>query len=127
MRFLLLPHERSACSENLQAPVYPIEHAEARSLIHQSRRNAIVRHITAYYSHIPPRLYPYIFPLYHPYATDLLLHWSIPSEERSGFLLAHGPALGAGHGALDTIIQRVEQTTVKRAMYAETHRERSLI
>ena len=76
---------------------------------------------------IPAHLHPFIFPLYHPFAIHLVIHWAIPSEQRSGFLLVDGPVLGATHGSLNGAIREVEGRKETRSMYAETRRERSAI
>lgn len=74
--------------------------------------------------HIPDYSYPYIFPLYNPYCVDLVVFWEIPSQHRSGHLLVSGLTLGAGHAALQEIIEEAESAKVKRSMYAETQREK---
>jgi len=42
----------------------------------------------------------------------------------SGHINVHGVTLGAGHAALDGIIEEAESAKVKRSMYAETQREK---
>lgn len=44
-------------------------------------------------------------------------------ESRSGHVTIHGLTLGATHGPLQSIIEEVENSKVKRSMYAETVRE----
>jgi trafficking protein particle complex subunit 8 len=97
------------------------------SLLHQGRRNIIIRELVARHPYIAPALHPYIFPLYHPHSLDVVLFWDIPSEGRSGHVLVSGAILGAEHGALNAVIQDAEETKVKRSMYVETDRERSSI
>lgn len=54
---------------------------------------------------------------------DLIVFWEIPSQHKSGHLNVHGITLGAGHAALDAIVEEAEGTKAKRSMYAETQRE----
>ena len=77
--------------------------------------------------YITPALHPYIFPLYHPRSLDVLIFWDIPSTERSGHVLISGVNVGAEHGALNALIQEIQELKVKRSMYAETEIERSNI
>jgi len=53
----------------------------------------------------------------------MIVFWTIPSRNISGHINVHGITLGAGHAALDGIIEETESTKVKRSMYAETQRE----
>jgi trafficking protein particle complex subunit 8 len=111
----------------IQACADFLRQSNSRMLISRARRSASARSLAATYEHIPLRLHPYIFPVSHPQTVDFVFSWSIPSEERSGHLFICGPTLGANHGALGDIIREVEHNKVKRSMYAETHRERSLL
>jgi trafficking protein particle complex subunit 8 len=106
---------------------YSIKTPSIMSLLHQGRRNIIIRELMARHPYIAPALHPYIFPLYHPHSLDVILFWDIPSEGRSGHVLVSGGILGAEHGALNAVIQDAEETKVKRSMYAETDRERSSV
>ncbi len=97
------------------------------SLLHEGRRNIILRQLAAQHLYIATAIHPYIFPLYHPYSLDIILFWDVPSEGRSGHVLVSGPIIGAVHGALNAAIREVEEMKVKRSMYAETQRERESI
>ncbi|CAK5264890.1 unnamed protein product [Mycena citricolor] len=90
-----------------------------------SRRNHTLRQIAANHPHIPSRSFPDVFPLYNPHCVDVIVHWEIPAQERSGHVFVPGVTLGAGHAPLREILQEAENTKVTRSMYAETQRERT--
>ncbi|KAF8273905.1 ER-golgi trafficking TRAPP I complex 85 kDa subunit-domain-containing protein [Lactarius quietus] len=96
-------------------PSYSIQARSTMSLLHQGRRNIIIRH------------HPYIFPLYHPHSLDIILFWDVPSDGRSGHIIVSGAILGAEHGGLNAAIQDAEEMKVQRIMYAETQREKSSV
>jgi hypothetical protein len=73
-------------------------------------------------SYIPTSDLPFIFPLYTTRDVDFLVFWEIPQERRAGQILIPGLTLGAGHGALNDVLSRIEN--VARIMFAETTRER---
>lgn len=54
----------------------------------------------------------------------MVVFWEIPSQNRKGHITVYGTRLGAAHAALDDIIDRAENSKVKRSMYAETQREK---
>ena len=110
-----------------KAPSYSIQTRSMMSLLHQGRRNIIIRQLAAQHLYIAPANHPYIFPLYHPYSLDIILFWEVPSDGRSGHILVSGAILGAEHGALNAAIHEAEEMKVKRSMYAETQRERSSV
>ena len=110
-----------------KTPSYSIQARSTMSLLHQGRRNIIIRQLAAQHPYITPASHPYIFPLYHPRSLDIVLFWDVPSEGRSGHILVSGAILGAEHGALNAAIQEAEEMKVKRSMYAETQRERSSV
>ncbi|KAG6841941.1 hypothetical protein C0991_005121 [Blastosporella zonata] len=91
--------------QNIQSVVRPA----ILNLIYQSKRSA---------SH------PNIFPLYNPESVDFVVFWEIPSQQRCGYVTVSGLALGAGHAALNPIIEDAENAKVKRSMYAETQKEK---
>jgi trafficking protein particle complex subunit 8 len=94
------------------------------SLLHQGRRNLVARELVVRHPYVAPALHPYIFPLYHPHSLDVLIFWDIPSSGRSGHVLISGAIVGAEHGALNAVIQEVQELKVKRSMFAETEREK---
>lgn len=53
----------------------------------------------------------------------MIVFWTIPLQNISGHINVHGITLGAGHAALDGIVEEAESAKVKRSMYAETRRE----
>lgn len=91
--------------------------------IQSGRRKFASRTITHVHSYIPPASHPSIFPLYNPNCFDTIVFWTIPLQNISGHINVHGIVLGAGHAALDSIIEEAESAKVKRSMYAETRRE----
>ena len=91
--------------------------------IQSGRRKFSSQTIANVHSYIPPASHPSIFPLYNPTSLDMIVFWTIPSQNISGHINVHGITLGAGHAALDGIIEETESTKVKRSMYAETQRE----
>lgn len=96
-------------------------------LLHQGRRNSVARELVVRHPYVAPALHPYIFPLYHPHSLDVLIFWDIPSSGKSGHVLVSGAIVGAGHGALNAVIQEVQELKVKRSMFAETEREKSSV
>ncbi|KAF8913001.1 ER-golgi trafficking TRAPP I complex 85 kDa subunit-domain-containing protein [Gymnopilus junonius] len=91
--------------------------------IESGRRKFMLDSMTRLLPHISSSSLPAIFPLYNPFAVDLIVFWEIPSRGVSGHVTVHGTTLGATHGMLDGIIEEVESAKVKRSMYAETRRE----
>jgi hypothetical protein len=79
--------------------------------------------IAQVHSYIPPASHPSIFPLYNPTSFDVIVFWTIPLQSISGHINVHRITLGAGHAALDGIIEEAESAKVKRSMYAETRKE----
>ena len=53
----------------------------------------------------------------------MIVFWTVPLQSISGHINVHGITLGAGHAALDSIIEEAESAKVKRSLYAETRRE----
>ncbi|KAF7320299.1 hypothetical protein MKEN_00814700 [Mycena kentingensis (nom. inval.)] len=98
-----------------------------RHFISCSRRNTVLRDLSIRHPHIPERSFSSTFPLYHPNAVDVVVVWSIPSQERHGLVFVPGVTLGAGHAALQDVIAEAENAKVKRSIYAETQRERQEI
>jgi hypothetical protein len=96
----------------------------ARHFIYGGRRNIVSQAVTSSYTHAPVSSHPFIFPLYHPSAVDIVVFWEIPSQQRSGHLLVSNITLGAGHAALRDVIKEVEGGKLKRSIYAETQREK---
>lgn len=88
-----------------------------------ARRRTATSLLEAQYIHIPRDSHRYLFPLYHPNALDIVIHWSLPSEQRTGMLvLSNQLTLGASHGAFDSILESAASGKTKRTMYAETQR-----
>lgn len=110
-----------------KAPSYSIQARSTMALLHQGRRNIVMRQLATQHPYIAPAMHPYIFPLYHPHSLDIILFWDVPSDGRSGHIIVSGAILGAEHGALNAVIQEVEEMKVKRSMYAETQQERSRV
>jgi len=94
-----------------------------RHFLHCGRGKAVSRYVANAYPHIPSTFRPFIFPLYHPFALDVIVFWDIPSQQRSGHLLVT-MTLGAGHSALRDVLSQAEKSQSKRSMYAETRREK---
>lgn len=90
--------------------------------IHNGRWRFISGQLSRDFLSIPPDLYPMIFPLYNPAAIDFVFFWEIPSQNRSGYADLHGITLGAGHGALESMIE-AEKAKGSRNMYEEARRE----
>ncbi|KAF5317627.1 hypothetical protein D9611_015053 [Ephemerocybe angulata] len=63
-------------------------------------------------------------PLYNPASVDVAVFWEIPSQGRQGYTTIYGTRIGAAHAPLNDIIDKSENTKVKRSMYAETQREK---
>lgn len=93
--------------------------------VHSERRRLAARATVSAHPLIPSSTHSSIFPLYHPGAVDVLVHWSLPAQGRSGFVLATGVVLGAAHAPLRDALERAENTRPDRNMYAETTRERA--
>ncbi|KAF8167761.1 ER-golgi trafficking TRAPP I complex 85 kDa subunit-domain-containing protein [Crassisporium funariophilum] len=97
--------------------------AAIMNFIHTGRRAFASRTITQVHPYISPPSHPSIFPLYNPSSVDFILFWEVPAQNRSGHVNVHGITLGAGHAALDGIIEEAESAKFKRSMYTETQRE----
>jgi hypothetical protein len=109
----------------LQAlPNNSVKNAAISHVIHSTRRIAYSRAIANLVAHIPSPSHRFIFPLYHPSSVDVVIFWEIPSQRRSGCFVAWELMLGAGHGALQGVIEEAEGSKAKRMMYAETQREK---
>ena len=91
--------------------------------IQSGRRKLASRTIAHVHPYIPSTSHPSIFPLYNPTSFDMIVFWTISSQSISGHINVQGIRLGAGHAALDGIIEEAESAKVKRSMYAETRRE----
>ncbi|TFK30788.1 hypothetical protein FA15DRAFT_662838 [Coprinopsis marcescibilis] len=75
--------------------------------------------------HIPEETHACIFPLNNPASVDIVVFWEIPREKRKGYMTVYGIPLGSCHGPLDQIIYNLENSKVKRSIYAETVREKA--
>ncbi|KAF8917701.1 ER-golgi trafficking TRAPP I complex 85 kDa subunit-domain-containing protein [Mucidula mucida] len=95
-----------------------------RDFIHSSRQIVTTRTISQTYPQLPSQNYPSIFPLYHPLSLDVIVFWELPSQNRMGHVLLSASNIGAGHAALQDIIDAAENAKVARSMYAETQREK---
>ncbi|EIN14080.1 hypothetical protein PUNSTDRAFT_59603 [Punctularia strigosozonata HHB-11173 SS5] len=95
--------------------------------IQDRRRCHIRRQLLNQYRHIPPSSHPHIFPLYNPAAVDIAVFWYMPGDQRAGYTLFPGLNIGAGHGALQDMVNEVEEAKVRRSMYAETQMEKTEI
>jgi len=100
-----------------------MEGAAIVDFVRSGRRKFTLHHISQGHPYIASNLYPFIFPLYNPSAVDFIVFWKIPSRSISGHCSIFGITLGAGHAALENIIEEAESAKVKRSMYAETRRE----
>ncbi len=99
------------------------ESAAVKSFIHGARWKNLSRFVSQQYSSIPSALHSCLFPLYNPATLDFLIFWEIPSQNRFGYTHLHGVTLGAAHGALDNLIEGVENVKATKGMFAETRRE----
>lgn len=95
-----------------------------KTLLHSGKRKHATEVAALQHPHIPSTSHPHIFPLYNPLSVDVVVFWEIPSQNRKGHITVYGTRLGAAHAALDDIIDRAENSKVKRSMYAETQREK---
>ncbi|KIM47871.1 hypothetical protein M413DRAFT_211893 [Hebeloma cylindrosporum] len=112
------------CSHISKAPrKRSIQSAATADFVQSGRRKFTSHHISQGHPYIASNLYPFIFPLYNPSAVDFVVFWKIPSRNISGHCSILGITLGAGHAALENIIEEAESAKVKRSMYAETRRE----
>ncbi|KJA29295.1 hypothetical protein HYPSUDRAFT_176107 [Hypholoma sublateritium FD-334 SS-4] len=100
-----------------------IKSEPAATFIHSGRRKHVSRDLTQVHSYISTTSHPSIFPLYNPAALDIVVFWEIPSQRISGHLNVYGITLGAGHAALEDILEDADNAKTKRSMYAETRRE----
>ncbi|KAJ7071158.1 ER-golgi trafficking TRAPP I complex 85 kDa subunit-domain-containing protein [Mycena amicta] len=99
-------------------------HAAIQHFIRCGRRNTVLHDLATKHPHIPPRSYASTFPLHNPNSVDVVVSWTISSQERHGHLYVSGVTLGASHAALKEMIDEAEGAKVKRSMYAETQRQR---
>ena len=100
-----------------------IKSEPSATFIHSGRRKHVSRDLTRVHSYISSTSHPSIFPLYNPAALDIIVFWEIPSQRISGHLNVYGITLGAGHAALEDILEDADNAKTKRSMYAETRRE----
>ncbi|KAJ3516458.1 hypothetical protein NLJ89_g1109 [Agrocybe chaxingu] len=112
------------CSHISKDPKKPsVRSAAIMNFIHSGRRKYSSRYIAGAHSYIPASSHSSIFPMYNPDALDFVVFWEVPSQGLSGHINLNGISLGAGHGALDDIVEQAEGAKTKRNMYAETQRE----
>lgn len=112
----------------VQKPRKPSTESPAiQSFIHGARWKYLSRCVSQQYPSIPSALHPCLFPLYNPASLDLLVFWQIPSQNRFGHTNLHGVTLGAAHGALDNLIEAVENAKVTKGIFAETRRENTQV
>lgn len=104
-----------------------IESAAIQSFIHGARWKYLSCCVSQQYPSIPSALHPCLFPLYNPATLDFLIIWEIPSQNRFGHTNLHGITLGAAHGALDNLIEAVENAKVTKGIFAETRRENTQV
>ncbi|KAF9527818.1 ER-golgi trafficking TRAPP I complex 85 kDa subunit-domain-containing protein [Crepidotus variabilis] len=97
--------------------------AAFKDLTEMSRRNYASRHLVQNHPSIPLHFHANTFPLYHPSAVDFMIFWEDTSQNRFGHINVRGITLGAGHAALDGLIDESESAKYKRSMYAETRKE----
>ncbi|KAF6766545.1 ER-golgi trafficking TRAPP I complex 85 kDa subunit-domain-containing protein [Ephemerocybe angulata] len=95
-----------------------------QALLHAGRRKYASEVSSLQHPHIPAQSLPHIFPLYNPASVDVAVFWEIPSQGRQGYTTIYGTRIGAAHAPLNDIIDKSENTKVKRSMYAETQREK---
>ncbi|EJD55548.1 hypothetical protein AURDEDRAFT_155791 [Auricularia subglabra TFB-10046 SS5] len=100
-----------------------LQAASVQTVAEAIRRRVSERLLSTQFAHIPLDTHPFVFPLYYPRSVDVVIHWSIPAEQRNGMLvLSNQLALGAAHGMLNATIERAESGKARRTMYAETQR-----
>lgn len=92
--------------------------------LHEAKRAFTARALSLTNPHIPSSTHSHIFPLYHPSDVDVIISWSIPSQDRHGIMLASTLQVGAGHAALREVLLAADAAGGGRSMYAETQREK---
>ncbi|TFY79762.1 hypothetical protein EWM64_g4249 [Hericium alpestre] len=110
-----------------QASPRSVISSDITRFIHQRRRNFTANTLTANHPDVLRQLHSSVFPLYNPFSVDILIFWSLPTEQREGHLLVPGLTLGARHGELNKMLDEAAEAKVKRSMYAETQREKSAV
>lgn len=104
---------------------FSVQHPMIQQLIQRERQHITAQHLIPSFPQIPARLHSSVFPLYNPFAIDILVFWTIPSKSRLGHVMVSGLTLGARHAPLKEMIEAAENTKASRSMYAETQRERA--
>ncbi len=72
---------------------------------------------------IPRNQFPYIFTLYTPRSLDLIVFWTIPSQNRQGHHLLADLKFGPGENSVAAALKLAETRT--SGMYEETQKERA--
>ncbi|RXW19510.1 hypothetical protein EST38_g6333 [Candolleomyces aberdarensis] len=115
------------CSHLLETPTSQTRTFHSGSLqtfLHSGRRIYSSDVAAQQHPHIPSESYPYVFPLYNPLSVDVIIFWEVPSQKLQGHIAVYGTKAGAAHAALNDILDKAENSKVKRSMYAETVREK---
>ncbi|KAK4054931.1 hypothetical protein OIV83_000855 [Microbotryomycetes sp. JL201] len=81
--------------------------------------------LAAQFPTIPTSLHRWLFPLFSPFALDLLVFWQIPSTQQQGYHHLTGIPLGAASNELRSVLATAE--TKAGGLYAESQRERTLL
>lgn len=91
-------------------------------LVLQTKAQTRTFHLGATYPLIPPSSLKHIFPLFEPRDLDLLVYWSIPSQDRQGHVLISGMAPGPGESIFLGLDQgeQGEAERVVRSMFEQT-------
>ncbi|KAF8640579.1 hypothetical protein AX17_000241 [Amanita inopinata Kibby_2008] len=118
------PIDILCCHVNKVEDLFSVGSPMIQHFIECGRRQIISQTVGQLYSGVPSHLRLSIFPLYNPFAVDIVVFWRIPSQNRTGHVLISGVTLGARHAALDETIRDADKLKNTRSIYAETRREK---
>ncbi|GJJ13919.1 hypothetical protein Clacol_008176 [Clathrus columnatus] len=96
-------------------------------LLHSSWRTYMNDTLLYRFREFFPDSFDKILPLWSHRRMNIVLSWEIPEENRRGFVTIPGITLGACHAPLEEAIHNSAASSTKRAIYAETTREKAVI
>ncbi|KAK2461653.1 hypothetical protein APHAL10511_006116 [Amanita phalloides] len=105
--------------------VISVRNPMIQHFVQHRRQQLVSQNVAESFPHLAGTLHSAIFPLYNPFAVDVLVFWRISSQNRSGHALLTGLTLGARHAAMKDMLESAENIKATRSIYTETQREKT--